>query len=58
METQQRANAALKRELDLAYDELAKANVVITEQSRKLAAHDRFVDLEQKLHEARARMAS
>ena len=57
LQEQKSVIASLRRELDVVYTELAKANAVITEQGRKLAAHDRVVELEQKLHAAR-RMAS
>jgi hypothetical protein len=57
LQEQNNVIASLRRELDVVYTELAKANAVITEQARKLAAHDRVVELEQKLHAAR-RMAS
>ena len=46
-------NAALQRELDAIYVELEKANSVIAEQRRKLAAHDQVAELEKKLHIAR-----
>lgn len=58
IQTLKNNNAVLQRELDLAYDELAKANAVITEQRRKLSGHDAVVELEQRLQAARARMAS
>lgn len=51
------ANTALQRELDAAYDELQRANSVIVEQERKLAAHAAVVELERKLNYAR-RLAS
>ena len=50
-------NATLQRELDIVHEELEKANSLIVEQKRKLAAHDAVAELEQKLHHAR-RMAS
>ena len=57
LQTQKNANADLRRELDIVYKELAKANSVIVEQERKLAAHNVVAELEQKLHAAK-RMAS
>ena len=47
-ETQQRANAVLKRELDIAYDEIARMNSVIVEQERKLKVHSDVAALERK----------
>jgi septal ring factor EnvC (AmiA/AmiB activator) len=51
-------SAALQRELDAVYVELEKANSVIAEQRRKLAAHDEVTDLEKRLLAARRRSAS
>ena len=46
-------NAALQRELDAVYVELEKANAVIVEQGRKLAAHSEVAELEKRLQIAR-----
>ena len=51
-------NAALQRELDALYVELEKANTLIVDQGRKLAAHDEVTDLEKRLLAARRRSAS
>jgi predicted TIM-barrel enzyme len=57
LQSQKNANAALRRELDIVHEELAKANAVIVEQGRKLTAHSEVADLEKRLQLAR-RMAS
>ena len=46
-------SAALQRELDVVYVELEKANSVIAEQGRKLAAHSEVAELEKRLQIAR-----
>jgi hypothetical protein len=53
LQAQKNHSAALRRELDAVYVELEKANTLIVEQKRKLAAHDAVAELEQKLHFAR-----
>lgn len=50
-------NAALRRELDAAYDELQRANIAITELERKMKAHNAVAALEKQLSAAR-RLAS
>ena len=46
-------SAALQRELDAVNVELEKANAVIVEQGRKLAAHSEVAELEKRLQIAR-----
>ena len=46
-------SAALQRELDAIYVELEKANAVIVDQGRKLAAHSEVAELEKRLQIAR-----
>ena len=53
LQTQKNANAVLQRELDAVHDLLAQANIMITEQERKLKAHSAVVELEQRLASAR-----
>ena len=47
------ANVVLQRELDIAFDEIARMNAAIVAQEQKLAAHNAVAELEQKLHIAR-----
>ena len=53
LQTQKSHNAALQRELDAVHAELEKANTVIVEQGRKLAAHSEVAELEKRLQIAR-----
>ena len=46
-------NAALQRELEALYVELEKANTLIVDQGRKLAAHSEVAELEKRLQIAR-----
>lgn len=58
LQAQKNRSAALQRELDALYAELEKANTLIVDQGRKLAAHDEVTDLEKRLLAARRRSAS
>jgi hypothetical protein len=58
LQIQKSQNAALQRELDTFYVKLEKANTLIVDQGRKLAAHDEVTDLEKRLLAARRRSAS
>jgi hypothetical protein len=53
LQAQKNANAVLQRELDAVHDLLAQANITITEQERRLTAHNAVVGLEKKLSIAR-----
>jgi hypothetical protein len=53
LQIQKNHSAALQRELDAVHAELEKANAVIVEQGRKLAAHSEVADLEKRLQIAR-----
>jgi hypothetical protein len=53
IQTLKNNNTCLQREVDAVHEELLKANSLITDQQRKLAAHDRVVELEQRLSIAR-----
>jgi septal ring factor EnvC (AmiA/AmiB activator) len=58
LQIQKNRSAALQRELDALYCELEKANTLIVDQGRKLAAYDKVTDLEKRLLAARRRSAS
>jgi hypothetical protein len=53
LQTTKNHNAALQRELDALYCELEKANTLIVDQGRKLAAHSEVAELEKRLQIAR-----
>jgi hypothetical protein len=53
LQEQKNANAVLQRELDAVHELLAQANTTITEQERRLTAHNAVVELERKLSMAR-----
>ena len=53
LQSQKSHGAALQRDLDVAYDELAKANAVIVDQGRKLTTHNEIFELEKRLQIAR-----
>ena len=53
LQSQKSHSAALQRELNAVHAELEKANAVIVEQGRKLAAHSEVADLEKRLQIAR-----
>ena len=53
LQVQKNQNAALQRELDALYVELEKANTLIVDQGRKLAAHSEVAELEKRLQIAR-----
>ena len=53
LQEQKNVIASLRRELDVVYAELAKANTVIVEQEQRLMAHNAVVELEKKLSIAR-----
>jgi hypothetical protein len=51
--TQKNRSASLQRELDALYAELERANNLIIEQGRRLAAHSEVAELEKRLQIAR-----
>ena len=53
LQSQKSHGAALQRELNAVHAELEKANAVIVEQGRKLAAHSEVAELEKRLQIAR-----
>jgi predicted nucleic acid-binding Zn-ribbon protein len=53
LQTTKNRSAALQRELDALYCELEKANTLIVDQGRKLAAHSEVAELEKRLQIAR-----
>ena len=57
LQVQRNHAAALRRELDIVHEELARTSVVIVEQERKLSVHVQVAELERRLTAAR-RLAS
>jgi hypothetical protein len=53
LQSQKNRSASLQRELDALYAELEKANNLIIEQGRRLAAHNEIAELEKRLNAAR-----